>query len=162
MENFQYLFSDTKLAQRSIIFCASVVIVITFCVFHGISGRMKSIHRLDQMLENGNLTGKFWTVIKVQADQRIAVTKYQRIITLAGPLTRNAQIGDKISFTTKLENADYQSAPLWHLTKIRFHGMSFFKYGISVLSVLLVLMMGFKYFKFDRKSFSLTFKERQC
>lgn len=85
MENFQYLFSDTKLAQRSIIFCASVVIVITFCVFHGISGRVKAIHRLDQMLENGNLTGKFWTVIKVQAHQRIAVTKYQRIITLAGP-----------------------------------------------------------------------------
>lgn len=159
MKNLENHFQDKRIIQRSITFATAVLFVIILCTLHGIKAKERTIRLIDQMIENGNLTGKFWRVIQSQNGQ-ITITKYQRIITLACALPRDARIGDKISFIADLENANGQSAPLWHPTKIHFHGTSSFKYGISVLSMLLVFMMALKYFRFDRKSFSLTFRKR--
>ena len=158
MYGFQCLFSSRKLAQRSLIFSISLVIIITLCIFHRISGQVKTLDLIEQMLRTGNLTGKFWGVIKIQAEQ-ITITKYQRTITLAYYSSKDVQIGDKISFVAKAENANSRPISMWRPTKIHFHGTSSFKYGISVLSVLIVLYMSLRYFRFDRKSFSIIFKE---
>ena len=150
-------FSNSEFTRRLVMFCIFLPIVMVLCVFHGLSAKSKAIYLIDQMIAKGNLTGKFWRVIQSQNGQ-ITITKYQRTIALVSAFPKDAHIGDRISFIAKIEKAKGKSAPPWHPTKIRFHGTSSFKYGISVLSVSLVLIMGLKYLRFDRKSFSLTFK----
>ena len=131
-------------------------IVVTSCVFHGVLGKIKTESLIDEMVKNGYLIGKFWTITGVRID-KISVGKYHREILLACDLPKCARIGHKLSFIARARESDSQSEEiLWHPVKIRFHGTSSFRFGISLFSVLLVLFMGIRYFGFDRKSFSLT------
>lgn len=157
MEEYQYIFSEKDFVKRSIFFGVSVTLIAALCLFHGIAGRAKTISVIDQMLANGELMGKFWRVIKIQTGQ-ITISKYQRNIRLVSAFPKDAHIGDKISFIAKIEKRKGRSAFLWRPTKIRFHGTSSFRYWVSLISVLVVLVMGLKYLRFDRRSFSLTFK----
>jgi hypothetical protein len=145
--------------QRSVIFAACWLAIVFLCLFHGLKSGERTIHHIDQMIDNGTLTAKFWEVIQSRNGQ-ITVTKYQHTITLGCPLPADARVGDKVSFTARLENAKGHPSTLWHPTAIHFHGTSTFKYVTSLFSVFLVLIMGLKYLSLDRKSFSLTFKER--
>jgi hypothetical protein len=112
---------------------------------------------LDQMLETGHLTGKHWRVTGI-LDDRINITKYQRTITLACSASKDIQVGDRISFIAKIDNTNKPSDPIWYPVRIYFHVNSAFKYWISVLSVLIVFIMGFRYVGFDRESFGLILK----
>lgn len=161
MISFQCSFLSNEVTRRAIIFSFSISVIISLCTYHGISGRVKAIDLIDQMIEDGNLTGKFWGVIKVQHDQ-ITITKYQRTITIENRPFKNIQIGDKISFVAKVRSANSHIDPFWYPIKIRLHGTSSFKYGLSILSVLLVLSLCLRHFGFDRKSFCIAFKEREA
>jgi hypothetical protein len=109
------------------------------------------------MVATGEVTGKFWRVCKAKTGQ-ITISKYQRNIRLVSGFHKDAHIGDKISFIARIKKGNGRSTFLWCPTKIRIHGTSFFKYWVSLISVLVVSFMGLKYFKFDKRSFSLTFK----
>ncbi len=50
----------TKLVQRSLVFIGSLIIIITFSIFHGISGGKKTTEMNDQMLARpATLQGNF-------------------------------------------------------------------------------------------------------
>jgi hypothetical protein len=128
------------------------------CILHGLSAKTKAIQLIDQMIANGDLTGKFWRVIEVQGDQ-ITITKYQRTITLAIRLPRVIRIGDKISFVSKLASTKGRPERSWLPLRIRLHGTSSFKFILSMFSVLIVITMALRYFRFDKESLSITFEE---
>jgi len=144
---------------RLLVFGIATIFVIGLCVGHGIKAKDRSVHLVDQMIETGNITGKFWNVIRLKNNQ-ITVTRYQRIITLVYPVKTGVRINDQISFIASLEDSNGKSGSLWHPTEVRFHGTSGFKYGVSALSILLVLILGFKHIRFDRRTLSLTFIKR--
>lgn len=110
MISFQCYFLSNEVTRRAIVFSFFISIIISLCTYHGILGRVKAIDLIDQMIGNGNLTGKFWRVIKVK-DDLITITKYQRTITIENRSLKNIQIGDKISFVARVRSANGQIDP---------------------------------------------------
>lgn len=147
--------------NRSVIFFISAAIIIASCMLHGIFGGVRADKTFDGMITSGNLTGKFWRVIDIQND-RITVAKYKKVITLLRLQPGYVEKGDRVSFVAKPENlTGLNSDPVWRPVKIRIHGKSTFKFGISFFSALIVIIMCLRYIRFDRKSFSLLFSKEQ-
>jgi hypothetical protein len=143
--------------NRSVIFFISAAIITASCMLHGTFGGVRTDQSFDDMIASGNLTGKFWRVIDIHSD-RITVAKYKKKITLLwlqpGPLEK----GDRVSFVARNESlTGLNSDTVWHPVKIRIHGKSSFKFGISFISALIVIIMCLRYIRFDRKSYSLLF-----
>jgi hypothetical protein len=152
---------NTKLVQRSLIFIGSLIIIVAFSVFHGISGGAESTKILDQMLATGKLTGKFWRIIEVKPG-RITVTKYRKIVTLIYKSTQQVRKGDNISFIAKSNgHTDPNGDLLWNPAKMRIHGKSSFKFYLSFISVLIVLIICLRSIQFDKRTISLTFRNGQ-
>lgn len=94
-------------------------------------------------------------------DDRINITKYNYTITLACSVSKDIQIGDRISFIANKEKNNSPSDQVWYPVRIYFHISSAFKYWVSLVSVLIVSLMGFRYFGFDRGSVSLILKREE-
>ena len=152
--------STHHIPRRLTVFCISIAVICSICLSHGISGRKRTIAILDQMLEAGQLTGKYWRVTSIH-DDRINITKYQRTIALACSLSKDIQIGDRISFIANKEKTNSPSGRIWYPVRIYFHVNSAFKHWISFVSVLIVSIMGFRYLGFDRESFGLILKREE-
>jgi hypothetical protein len=143
--------------NRLVIFFISAAVITASCMLHGIFGGVRADKTFDDMITSGNLTGKFWRVIDIQND-RITVAKYKKKITLLrlqpGPLEK----GDRVSFVARNESlTGLNSDTVWRPVKIRIHGKSSFKFGISFISASIVIIMCLRYIRFDRKSYSLLF-----
>ena len=149
MISFQCSFLSNEITRRAIIFSFSIAIIISLCAYHGILGRVKTIDLIDQMIVNGNLTGKFWRVIKAQDDQ-ITITKYQRTITLSVHPQKRIRAGDKVSFVAKLGNAQDHLGASWYAIILRIHGTSSFKFILSFVSVMIVIVMFLRHFRFHK------------
>lgn len=143
------------LLKRTIIFVILSIIVAALCASHGILAGKRNIRLIDQMVANGHLVGKFWRIIHIERD-RITVTKYQRIITLAWPSPKNMGIGNRLSFIATPEGRTHGDEKLWCPDRIHFHGSSVLKYYLSIIAVVVVAIMGTRQFKFSLSSFSLT------
>ncbi len=137
----------------------SMIIIMTSSMIHGISGGVKATEILNEMLATGNLTGKFWRIIEVKPGQ-IIVTKYQKNVTLIYSLPQRVKKGDNVSFIAKSNNLTGPNSDiLWDPIKIWIHGRSSFKFGLSFISLLMVLVMCLRFIQFDKKTISLTFKK---
>jgi hypothetical protein len=153
--------NKSKLIHRLLIFLISMIIIITSCMLHGIYAGVKTTEMIDQMLKTGNLTGKFWQIIEVQPDQ-ITVTKYKKKVILICSLPDPIKKGDRVSFNAVSKtHPDSNSDPLWHPVKIKIHGKSTFKFGLSFISVIMVMVMCFRFIRFDNKTAGLLFREEK-
>jgi len=153
-------FSHGGLVPRLVICCISIVIVAALCYFHGLSGRTMAMQQIDQMIETGNLTGKFWKVINIQ-DGQVTLTKYHLIITLSYSGKKKIQRNDKISFLAKVR-ASKDGVKVWYPVRLRNHGSSTPKFILSFFSVVIVFVMIFRYFGFDKKTLSFVFKQEKA
>lgn len=145
------------LLKRVIIIVILSIMVVALCASHGIRAGERNTQRIDQMVAEGHLVGKFWRIIHIEHD-RIMVTKYQRSIVLAWSPAKNIGIGDRLSFIATPEGTTHGNEKLWHPDKIRFHGNSVLKYYFSILAVVIAVIMGIRQFKLSLSSFSLTLR----
>lgn len=128
------------------------------CVLHAIKAKERTICTINRMIDEGQVTGKFWRVVRYQEGQ-VTLGKYQMVIELASSLPEDIRVGDKVSFMASLEKGNPPSVSLWRPIEIRFHRTSGFRYWLSLLAVSIVLIMGVNHFRFDRESMSLTPKK---
>lgn len=113
---------------------------------------------MDQMMQDGNLVGKFWRITGIHRDQ-ITVTKYQRFITLVCSWPAGLKIGDRVSFIATTKPKRNGSVPLWQASEIHFHGDSRLKFYLSVLAVLIVLLLGRRHFEINWSSLNIGLKQ---
>ena len=149
---------DNLILSRCMILAFALTMALILCVLHGIKAKQRTILSINRMIGEGQVTGKFWRVVRYQEGQ-VTVTKYERVIELASSLPEDIRVGDKVSFMASLEKGNPPSVSLWRPIEIRFHGASGFRYWLSLLAVFVVLIMSFNHFRFDRKSMSLTPKK---
>ena len=149
---------DNLIFSRSMILAFALTMALILCVLHGIKAKQRTIRRIDRMINEGQMTGKFWRVVRYQEGQ-MTLTKYERVIELACSLPEDIRVGDKVSFMASLEKGKPSSVSLWRPIDIRFHGTSGFRYWLSLFAVFVVLIMTVNHFRFDRESMSLTPKE---
>jgi len=131
---------------------------LTLCILHAIKAKQRTIGTINRMIDEGQVTGKFWRVVRYQEGQ-VTLGKYQIVIELASSLPEDIRVGDKVSFMASLEKGNPPSVSLWRPIEIRFHGTNGFRYWLSLLAVSIVLIMGVNHFRFDRESMSLTPKK---
>ena len=146
-----------ELTQRFIVVGAVAVVLVVLCAFHGSQDKTRAIHLIDQMIEHGNLTGKFWRIAAL-GDRQITLTKYQRVVVLFYSAPRDARIGDNVSFIAERPIPQTGDFAPWQPKSVHFHGTSWFKYWLSVLSLLGISILCLKHFRLDNHS--LTFVPR--
>jgi hypothetical protein len=143
---------------RSMILAFALTMALILCILHGIKAKQRTIRRINGMIYEGQVTGKFWRVARYQEGQ-VTLTKYERVIELACSLPEDIRVGDKVSFIASLQKGKPSSVSLWRPIEIRFHGTSGFRYWLSLLAVFVVLIMTVNRFRFDGASMSLTPKK---
>jgi hypothetical protein len=146
-----------ELTQRFIVLATVAIVLISLCALHGSRGKSRAIHLIDQMIERGNLTGKFWRITAL-GDGQITLTKYQRVVVLSCSTPRDVRIGDNVSFIAERPIPQAGDFGPWQPKNVHFHGTSWFKYGLSVLSSLLIFVLCLRHFHLDNHS--LTFIPR--
>lgn len=150
------MFSTDRVFLRLLTFSVLIVLIIAICAYHGISGKKRIIRLTDEMMENGHLTGRFWRVVKCKEGE-ITISKYGYSVNLACKNQIDCRPGDNVSFVAKKGGGN---SILWVPERMKFHGTSSFKFWISGIGVLFVLVMCYRHFGLVRQSLSLTFKEK--
>lgn len=153
------IFYTNKFIPRFIITVISVVFIIVICVVHGLTDKNRMEVLINEMIEEGKFIGKFWLIVDYQ-NGKLIVSKFNHRLTIETYTPIKCKKGDKISFIAQKNNIDHETVGLWHSVQVHSHGTSEFKFLISALSVIIVLIMSIKYFIFDKHSLSLIFKNK--
>ena len=146
-----------EILKRSTIFITLMTLAISLCALHGILAKEKTNQTIDQMIHSGHLTGKFWRIVRSDHKGMI-IEKYNLIVAINCSPPEDFRIGDRVSFIATLNNGTSNLENTWQPKIIHFHGNSTFKFYLSFLAVLIVLIICIRHFKFNRSSFSLTIK----
>lgn len=154
------MFSEDRFISRFIIFISAVGLVVAICLFHGFFDKERTTRFIDEMIKNRQLIGKFWRIVECR-ENHFVVSKFNRTIILTHSARENCRAGDNISFIAQKEEMENGTIDSWCPIKVHFHGTSSFKFWISAVAVLLVMLKCFKDLGFDRHSFSLTFKDER-
>ncbi len=151
------MFTTDRILVRIILLFISVIVSFCLCNYYGRVEKKRVIVRMEEMLQEGILTGTFWKIINNE-NSTILVTKYGYKLILQGEFKNGWNPGDKISFMAQKRGFD-KAFSLWYPEKIHFHGNSLIKYFVSGLGILFVAFMSYKYIYFETKTISLKLRE---
>jgi hypothetical protein len=151
------LFSTDRVIIRLFIFGVCLALIILICAYHGISGKKRIIRISDEMLEKGQLTGRFWRIVKCK-ESEITVSKFSYSVRLACNDTKGCRPGDNVSFIAQKVS---RQSTLWVPERFKVHGTSSFKFCISGIALLLVFLMCYRHLSVERGCFDLIFRKRE-
>ena len=151
------MFNRDRILLRILFFIFSLAVCVALCAYHGTSGKKRIINLINEMTLNGTLTDSYWEV-KETRDGVITISKYGYSINLVCDKQRGYRPGDMVSFIAQKEQGNNDST-LWLPERIHLHGTSFFKFCISSLAIIIVLVMCCCHFGLAKKTWGLILKE---
>ncbi len=152
------MFHSNRISLRLLFIVLSLAICFAVCVYHGKSGKKRITHLTNEMIQGGKLTGRFWRV-QTCRQNIVTLSKYGYKISLVTINFKNFHPGDRVSFIARKEKKGSDDV-LWFPEKIHVHGTSVYKFWISGLAVVFVLLMCRMYLGYANNSWSLIFKEK--
>ena len=151
------MFVSNRILPRFLFFILFLAGTVVFCLYHGFSAKERTILLIDEMIQDGKLIGNYWHAAECR-DGVVMLTKYGYSVNIASRDLQGCCPGEGVSFIARKVKKN-KGFFMWILEKVHLHGTSTFKFWISGLGILFVLVMCFRHFGLAKGTWSLTLKE---